>query len=422
MHRFSYKKEDFFCEGVRVKDLAERFGTPLYVYSYQTILDHYRKLKRAFSSIKPLICFSVKSNSNLSILKILVKEGAGLDVVSGGELFRARKIKADPKKIVYASVGKTREEIEAALRAGILFFNVESLQELGLISEVAVTLKKDARVCVRINPDIDSHTHRYITTGTIESKFGVDFETARIIFLNRHNFKGVRLLGLHVHIGSQITQVEPFIAALNRIAGFVRELKKMGIGLGWLNIGGGLGIIYRKEKPQTAEEFASRVLPLLKRIGLKVILEPGRFIVGNAGILVTQVLYAKDTLTKRFIVVDAGMNDLIRPALYDAYHDILPLVKREGARRKPGVEKKTDIVGPICESGDFLAKDRDLPLFDSGDFLAAMGAGAYGFSMSSNYNSRRRAAEVLVKGDKYFLIRARERFDDLVRLDKVVSL
>ncbi|HAJ56840.1 MAG TPA: diaminopimelate decarboxylase [Candidatus Omnitrophica bacterium] len=422
MHDFNYNGKELYCEKVPVGKLAAKFGTPLYVYSHKTLVGHFLKLKKAFSDIRPLICFSVKSNSNLSILKALLERGAGLDIVSGGELYRAKKIGADAGKIVYASVGKTKEEIRDAIRAGIFLFNVESLQELALISEVATVLKKEARVCIRINPNIDPHTHRYITTGTVDSKFGVDLDTARIIFLNRENFKNIKFAGLHVHIGSQITQVAPFLAALKRISLFIDGLRKMGVPLEWLNIGGGLGIIYNQERPQTAEGFAAKVVPILKKIGLKVILEPGRFIVGNAGILVASVIYVKDTLAKRFVVVDAGMNDLIRPALYDAYHEILPLVKTEDKGRKSEDRKKTDIVGPICESGDFLAKGRDLPLFGPGDLLAVMGAGAYGFSMSSNYNSRRRAAEVLVKGDKFYLIRGRESFDDLVRLEKAIRL
>ena len=421
MHDFRFKNNELYCESVPVKDLALKFGTPLYVYSRKTLVGHYKKLKRAFSELNPLICFSVKSNSNLTILKTLVDEGAGLDVVSGGELFRAKKAGINPKRIVYASVGKTVSEIEEAVRMGILFFNVESLQELGAISEAATRLKRRARVCVRLNPNVDPHTHRYITTGTIESKFGVDFDTARIIFLNRENFKNVDICGLHVHIGSQITQVGPFLAALKRVASFVLEIKKMGPCLEWLNIGGGLGIIYNKEEPQTADEFASKVKPILKKIGLRVILEPGRFIVGNAGILVACVIYVKENTAKRFVIVDAGMNDLIRPSLYDAYHEVLPVVKPSVVSPQLSA-KKSDVVGPICESGDFLAKDRDLPVPDGGDFLAVMSAGAYGFSMSSNYNSRRRAAEVMVKGSKFHLIRERESFEDLVRLEKVVNL
>lgn len=418
MHDFKYQGNDLYCEDVRIAELALKFGTPLYVYSHHTLIDHFLKLKRSFSRVRPLICFSVKSNSNLSILKALVQRGAGLDIVSGGELYRAKKIGADPKKIVYASVGKTRQEIEEAIRYGILFFNVESLQELGLISEAASRLKKEARVCVRINPNIDPHTHRYITTGTVESKFGVDFDTARIMFLNKENFRNVRLCGLHVHIGSQITFVDPFLSALKRVCSFIEELKRMGIALEWLNIGGGLGIIYKEERPQTAQEFAAHVIPILKKTGLKIILEPGRFIVGNAGVLVTRVLYVKDTPMKRFVVVDAGMNDLIRPSLYGAYHEVQALDKNK-MQAGPSM-KKSDVVGPICESGDFLANDRPMPLFDSGELLAVMGAGAYGFSMSSNYNSRRRAAEVMVKGDRFYLIREREKFEDLIRKERVV--
>ena len=419
MHEFRYTNGDFCCEDVRVEELAVRYGTPLYVYSERTILDHYTKIRRAFAPVRPLVCYSVKANSNLSILKILVKNGAGLDIVSGGELYRALKVHADPKKIVYAGVGKTPLEIEEAIKKDIFFFNVESLPELGAISEAAGALGREARVCVRINPNIDPHTHRYITTGTVESKFGVDFDTARIIFLNEKNFRGVKILGIHVHIGSQITQVEPFLLALRRICGFIDELKTMGIRLSWLNIGGGLGIIYKDEKPQTAEAFARRVVPLLKKTGLRVILEPGRFIVGNAGILVTKVLYTKDTPRKRFVIADAGMNDLVRPSLYGAYHEILPL-------RAPAVHcvaeapVKTDVVGPICESGDFLAQDRFLPHWEPGAYLAVMGAGAYGFSMSSNYNSRCRPAEVLVSGRRHRSIRRRETFEDLARLEKVV--
>ncbi len=422
MHDFHYKNNRLYCEKVDVSELAARFGTPLYVYSHHTIMDHYLKLKKAFSVLKPLICFSVKSNSNLTILKSLVDQGAGLDIVSGGELYRARKIGTPPERIVYASVGKTENEIEEAMRAGIFAFNVESLNELGLISEVAARLKKDARACLRLNPNVDPHTHRYITTGTIENKFGIDFEMARIIFLNRSHFKRVKLVGLHVHLGSQITQAQPFLAALKKVCVFLDMLKKMGIALECLNIGGGLGIIYKDESPQTAEMFAKQVIPILKKTGLKIVLEPGRFIVGNAGILVAKVIYLKETKTKRFVIVDTGMNDLMRPSLYEAYHEVVPVVNLENQKSGAETLKKSDVVGPICESSDFLAKNRDLPIFEPGDFLAVLGAGAYGFSMSSNYNSRCRAAEVMVKGDRYFLIRARETLADLTRLEKVLSL
>lgn len=420
MHEFKYKENRLYCEDVELSVLASKYGTPLYVYSYQTLLDHYFKLKEAFAKARPLVCFSVKSNSNLSLLKALTDRGAGLDIVSGGELFRAQAIKADPSKIVYASVGKTREEIKAAIRYGILYFNVESIQELGVISEVAREAGKDTRVCVRINPNIDPKTHAYITTGTVESKFGVDLETARIIFLNGCNFKRVKIEGIHVHIGSQITQAQPFVAALKRILNFMDELKKSGIKVSTLNIGGGLGIIYKEEKPQTAMEYARQILPLLKGRRLRLVLEPGRFIVGNAGVLLTKVLYIKDTPKKRFMVVDAGMNDLTRPSLYGAYHEICRL--RPDGRGKKTDLKNSDVVGPICESGDFLAKNRLMPLCEPPEILSVMGAGAYGFSMSSNYNSRRRPAEVLVKGDRHYLIRERECYGDLLRLEKVAKL
>lgn len=418
MHEFRFLKDELYCESVRLTDLARKFGTPLYVYSAATLLDHFRKLKKAFAAAAPLICFSVKSNSNLSLLKLLTKEGAGLDIVSGGELFRAQKIKADPSKIVYASVGKTKEEILAAIRYGILYFNVESIQELGAISEAAQEAGKDARVCIRINPNIDPHTHAYITTGTVESKFGVDLETARIMFLNSSNFKRVHVEGIHVHIGSQITQAGPFVATLKRILGFVDHLKGLGIQVKTLNIGGGLGIIYREEKPQTALAYAGEILPLLKGRKLRLILEPGRFIVGNAGVLLAKVLYLKEIDRKRFIIVDTGMNDLTRPSLYGAYHEIRPV--RSVSPADQARSKTSDIVGPICESGDFLAKDRMMPMVNPGDILAVMGAGAYGFSMSSNYNSRRRAAEILVCGKKVYCVRSRETYEDLVKEERVV--
>ncbi len=418
MHHFSEDRNtELRCEQVRCADLAQRYGTPLFVYSRATLLDHLAKLQRALRPLEPLICFSVKSNSNLSLLKLLVDRGAGLDIVSGGELQRAKRTGVDPRKVVYAGVGKTGEEIAEALRWGILFFNVESLQELCRISDAAVRLKKTARVCVRVNPDIEAHTHRYITTGTAASKFGVDFETARLIFLNRGRFKNVRVLGLHVHIGSQITQAGPFRLALRRTLGLIRHLRGLGVEVSWLNVGGGLGIIYRNERPQTAREYAQVLLPLLRRQRLRMIFEPGRFIAGNAGILVTRVLYVKETPVRRFVVVDAGMNDLVRPSLYQAHHEIRPLDGR-GIDRK--TLKETDVVGPICESGDFLAKERSLPAFQPGALLAVMSAGAYGMSMASNYNSRCRAAEVLVAGRRSYLIRRRETFADLVRCERMV--
>lgn len=409
MHEFKYIKNYLYCEDVRIQDLAQHYGTPLYVYSYHTLIGHYVKLKEAFHSIDPLICFSVKANSNLALLKALVDKGAGLDIVSGGELFRALKAGCPARKIVYASVGKTDREIEEAISRGILFFNVESLPELENINRIAKGINRITNVAIRINPDVEPKTHKFITTGKITNKFGIDFKSAYRILCLRKRFPSINICGLHIHIGSQITESAPFVAAITKVIKFIKRLKKSGIELEYLNIGGGLGIIYDKETPQTAQKFAHRVLPLLKKTGLKIIMEPGRFIAGNAGILVTKALYVKRTPRKKFVIVDSGMNDLIRPALYGAYHSILPL------QVKAVAQEKVDIVGPICESGDFFAKERKLPRVKEGDYLAIMSAGAYGFSMSSNYNSRLRAEEILVVKDKVFVVRKREGYEDLIR-------
>ncbi|MBN1913991.1 MAG: diaminopimelate decarboxylase [Candidatus Omnitrophica bacterium] len=413
MHEFKYKHGELYCENIKVRDLALRFETPLYVYSYHTLIDHYLKLKDAFRKIEPLICYSVKANSNLAILKALVDKGAGLDIVSGGELFRAQKVGCPVERIVYASVGKTDAEIKDAIRKKILFFNVESLPELRNIDRIAKKLGKKINVAIRINPDVEAKTHKYITTGKITNKFGIDLKSAHKILLLRDEFPNLVICGLHIHIGSQITESAPYIAAIAKVSAFVARLKKKGIILKYLNIGGGLGIIYNKETPQTAKKFADKVLPLLEKNNLEVILEPGRFIVGNAGILVARILYVKNTPKKKFYIVDAGMNDLIRPAIYGAYHNVIPLKEVKGGR------EKADVVGPICESGDFLAKERKLPRIKEGEYLAVMGSGAYGFSMSSNYNSRRRPAEVMVVKDKVYMIRSRDAYDDLVRHEKI---
>jgi len=414
MHDFKFKKNKLYCENIKVENLAKAYGTPLYVYSYHTLVDHYLKLKSAFSALNPLICYSVKANSNLSILKSLVAQGAGLDIVSGGELFRALKVKCPAAKIVYASVGKTDKEIEAAITAGILFFNAESLAELKNINRIARNKNKITRVAIRINPDVEAKTHKYISTGKITNKFGIDLESAYKILLLRAKFKNLNICGLHIHIGSQITQGAPFVEAIKKVSHFIQRLKNRGMELEYLNIGGGLGIIYDQESPQTAEIYAQEIVPLLKATGLKIIMEPGRFIVGNAGILVVKVLYIKQTPKKKFIIVDGGMNDLIRPALYSAYHNIWPLDKKSKT-------EKADLVGPICESGDFLAKERLIGKVQEGDYLAVASAGAYGFSMSSNYNSRLRAAEVMVAGNKARVIRKRECAEDLVRNELIVN-
>jgi diaminopimelate decarboxylase len=410
MHEFKFKDNRLYCENVPVSDLVKKYKTPLYVYSYNTFIGHFLKLKAAFRQVNPLICYSVKANSNLAILKALVSRGAGLDIVSGGELFRALKAGCDPAKIVYASVGKTDAEIEEAIRKGIKFFNVESLPELENINRISGKLGKITNVAIRINPDVAAKTHHYITTGKLTNKFGIDFVTARKIILLGRKLRNVNICGIHIHIGSQITDAAPFLEAIKKVIAFISQLKLKGINIEYLNIGGGLGIIYQNEKPQTADEFARKILPIISGSGLKIIMEPGRFIIGSAAILAMKVLYIKKTPLKNFMIVDTGMNDLIRPALYDAHHEIVPL-------KMPSSQKmmKVDVVGPICESGDFLAKARNLPVTREGDFLAVMCTGAYGFSMASNYNSRRRPAEVLVKGDQVKLIRKRESQEDLIR-------
>ncbi len=412
MHEFKYVKNHLYCEQVRIADLADKFGTPLYIYSYHTIMSHFMKLNKAFEAVDPLICYSVKANSNLAILKALVGKGSGLDIVSGGELFRAKKAGCPAGRIVYASVGKTDREIEEAIKMGILFFNVESYPELENINRIAKGLNKFTNVAIRINPDVEPKTHKFITTGKLTNKFGIDLKSAYDILLLSGKFTNLEISGIHIHIGSQITEGGPFVAAINKVIKFIAELKEAGIYLKYLNIGGGLGIVYDNETPQTAVKYAKKVLPLLKKTGLKIIMEPGRFIVGNGGVLVAKVLYVKSSPKKKFVIIDAGMNDLIRPSLYGAYHQILPLQSTAYGRQST---EKVDVVGPICESGDFFANGRMIPLVKEGDYLAVMSAGAYGFSMSSNYNSRRKAEEVMVVKDKVFVIRNRDSYEDLVR-------
>ncbi len=416
LHDFYYLAKDLFCERVPVRKIVEAVGTPVYIYSHRTIVEHFWKLKKAFQSVRPLICFSIKANSNLAVLKALVAEGAGLDIVSAGELYRATRVACDPKKIVYAGVGKTDDEIERALRTGILLFNVESVAELKVINRIADRLGKRARVSLRINPGIDPQTHEHIATGKPESKFGLDLETAHAIFIKRSDYPSLSIAGLHVHIGSQIVTGEPFLKAFRKVLIFIMNLESEGHLIEYLNLGGGLGIIYSDERPQTAEEFAKQILPLFQKKKFKLIFEPGRFIAGNAGILVSRVLYLKQTRMKNFAVIDAGMNDLVRPTLYDSHHEIWPLEKDE---KKP--KWVYDFVGPVCESGDFLARDRHAQEFRAGDYVAFLSAGAYGFSMASNYNSRPRPAEVLVKGSEFAVVRRRETFEDLIRGEKIPS-
>ncbi len=416
MHEFTFKNNQLYCENIRVSEIAKKVPTPFYLYSYKTLIDHYRKIKTAFREIKPLICFSVKSNSNLAVLRALVKNGAGLDIVSGGELYRARLAGADPKKIVYAGVGKKSDEIKDAIKFGILFFNVESEEELGEIQKAAASLNKKVNVAIRINPDVIPRTHAYITTGKGGTKFGLDFETVHKIFNWRWRYPNINIRGVHIHIGSQILDAAPFEKAIKKVLDFLKEYK---IEIDYLNIGGGLGIIYSIENAQTANNFAKSVLPLLKKSGFKIIMEPGRFISGNSGILVTRVVYTKMTPRKKFLIVDSAMSDLIRPSLYEAYHKIIPVVVKEDSSE---TSETVDVVGPICESGDFLGKSRFLPRMVKGDLLAVMGAGAYGFTMSSNYNARPRAAEVLVIKNKFYVVRRPETYSDLVRGETIPSV
>lgn len=412
MHSFKYIGNELYCENTPIKTILRQAGTPVYIYSKQTLVDHYKKLDSAFSSIQHIICYSVKSNSNLSVCKTLLREGAGIDIVSGGELYRAKKLKVNPKKIVYAGVGKTEQEIISALKYGILFFTVESIPELHFINQIAKKMRVKAPISLRINPEVDPHTHGYIATGKKGTKFGLDIQTSRWLYKQHKKFPHTVPVGIQIHIGSQITKPHPFVEAIKTILPLVKELKHSIPSISYLDIGGGLGIVYDKEKPTTAHEFAKAVLPLIKDLGLTIILEPGRFIAGNAGIFVTKVLYIKETSNKVFVIVDGAMNDLIRPSLYHAYHEVLPIEKTSAKTIT------ADIVGPVCESGDFFALNRKIEMPRQGDFVAIMGAGAYGSSMSSNYNSRPRSAEVLVDKNKIKIVKNRESYKDLIKNEK----
>lgn len=413
MDFFEYKSGELYCEEVKVANICEAVGTPVYVYSHRTLVDHYRKLDTAFSEIEHLICFSVKSNSNIAVIRTLVKEGAGTDIVSGGELFRALKAGVDPQKVVYAGVGKSMEEIEYALNSNILMFNVESTPEAYAINEVAGRLGKKAMIAFRVNPDVEADTHHHITTGKKENKFGIDINVAVEIFKEANRLPNLNVCGVHVHIGSQIVSSEPYVKSLEKLVPLVDELRKNDINIQNLNIGGGLGVIYLDEEPQFASDFAAAILPMVKATNCRLLLEPGRFITGNSGILLTKVLYIKRTATKNFVIVDAAMNDLVRPALYEAYHRIKPV------KITSDTEELVDVVGPVCESSDFFAKDRMVLTVQQGDYLSIFTAGAYGFAMASNYNSRTRAAEVLVKDDQYFIVRERETYEDLIKGESI---
>lgn len=409
MHFFEYKQDQLYCEGLSVQAIAQRIGTPFYLYSYNTLVRHFTVFDQAFAGIPHLICYSVKANSNIAILRLFKNLGGGVDIVSGGELYRALTAGFDPKKIVFAGVGKRQDEIEYALKTGILMFNVESIQELQTVNEVARKLEKRAPISIRVNPDIDPKTHPYISTGLKKNKFGIDILQAPMAYRTAAQLPHLEVVGIDCHIGSQLIEAGPFIQALRKLKGLVGALRSEGMAIQFLDIGGGLGITYEDEEPPHPVEYASHLLEELRGMDCTLILEPGRVIVGNAGALVTKMLYFKENEEKRFVIVDAGMNDLIRPSYYGSYHQILPV------KREPREEIKADIVGPICESSDFLAKDRKIPKPNPGELLAVMSAGAYGFSMSSNYNSRPKVAEVLVRGDEMHVIRQRESYEDLIR-------
>jgi diaminopimelate decarboxylase len=426
MHDFRYVGNRLYCEGVPVATLAKKFGTPLYVYSERTLTNHFQKLDRAMAPVDHLICFALKSNSNQSVLRTLAHLGGGFDIVSSGELQRVIAAGGDPGKCVFAGVGKTEAEIEFALRRGVYSFNAESEPELQRINQVAARLKKIAPVAVRVNPNVDAHTHAKITTGTYENKFGIVFEQIEGVYARASKLKHLRLRGLQMHIGSQLTTVAPFEQAVRKVIPIVQRLQQRH-GLEFFSIGGGLGIVYQPALASsqaewwaeagknilTPEKYAARLVPLLQPLGLRILMEPGRFISGNAGILVTRVEYVKRTGKKNFVIVDGAMNDLIRPAFYDAYHEIVPLT------RKGGATISSDVVGPVCESGDYFCKDRPLPKVGAGDHLALLSAGAYGFVMASNYNTRPLAAEVLVSGKKYAVVRERQPVKEIWAGEKI---
>ena len=409
MHHFKYRDNVLCCEDVSIQEISAKIGTPFYLYSYATLKRHFQVFNSAFEGVSKLICFSAKANTNLAVLKIFSDMGCGLDIVSGGELYRGLKAGFSPDRIVYSGVGKRVDEIDYALETGILMFNVESPVELELINRRAGELKKRAPVAIRVNPDVDPKTHPYISTGLKKNKFGINTEAAIESYRMADSFDHVDVVGIDCHIGSQITETKPFESALISLKILINDLKQKGTDIKYLDMGGGLGITYADETPPPLSEYAGTITQQLKGMDIQLILEPGRVLVGNAGILVTKVLYRKSGDEKNFVIVDAGMNDLLRPTLYNAFHAIEPVVN----------SKKNlivaDVVGPICESSDFLAVDRSICDVESGDLLAVMSAGAYGYVMSSNYCSRPRVAEVMVKGDRFHVIKTRENYEDLVR-------
>ena len=426
MHHFHYQNSQLHVEQLSVTELAQNYGTPTYFYSQSTLEDHWKKLDQALAPVDHLICYAMKANSNLAVLNCLAKLGSGFDVVSGGELYRVKKAGGNTQKCTFAGVGKTREEIEFALQENIYSFNIESQAELNFLNEIAGRFNKKAPISIRVNPNIKADTHSKITTGTYENKFGIAYEEVPALYACASLLPHIQLRGLQTHIGSQITDIKPFQQAVKKLIPLIKELQNQ-YQLEFFDIGGGMGIIYQsalesgtqswwENHPEilTPKNYAESLLPLIKDLKLKILVEPGRFIAGNAGILVSEVLYVKKTGKKRFVVIDAAMNDLIRPAFYESYHEIV-LLREEGKTHLI----PTDVVGPICESGDVFCQDRPLPEMKTGDKIAFLSAGAYGFTMASNYNSRPRPAEVFVKNHQHRLIRQRETWEDLIRGEKI---
>ncbi len=408
MHDFEYKNGRLHCGDVALEDIAKEVGTPFYCYSRPTIMRHIRAFEGPLADVDHQTCFAMKANSSQSVLAIMAREGLGADVVSGGELFRARRAGIPAGRIVYSGVGKTTSEIDMAITAGIMMFNIESEEELEVIHARARTLRRKAPIAIRVNPDVDPGTHPYISTGLKKNKFGIDIEGSLNQYLRASRMEWIEVVGMDCHIGSQLTEIGPFIDAADRLKHLMQRLAGQGIAFRYLDLGGGLGITYSDEVPPNPADYAHAIRDAVGDLGLTLVFEPGRVIVGNAGVLVTEVLYRKPTELKTFIVVDAGMNDLVRPAFYNAYHEIRPLTAKDERR------EKADVVGPICETSDFLARDRELPLLSRGDLLAVMSSGAYGFTMASNYNSRPRPPEVLVDGGRYCVVTRRETYADLI--------
>jgi diaminopimelate decarboxylase len=427
MHSFRYREGRLYCEDVDLARVAAEFGTPTYVYSAETILDHYARLDSALAPVEHLICYAVKANSNRAILKLFADAGAGFDIVSGGELYRVLAAGGDPAKCTFAGVGKSREEIEYALEQRVYSFNVESEAELEHIDRIARAKEKRAPIALRANPDVDPRTHEYISTGSHENKFGIALDRIAAVYERAAKMRNIEVVGMQMHIGSQITEAKPFARAIGKVMAIVHELKSK-YGIKFFSVGGGMGIVYRRALESgsgkwwhdhgdessafSVRDYAEAIVPPLRELSIRVLVEPGRFLVGNAGVLLTRVRYIKKSDSKKFVIVDAGMNDLIRPALYHSYHEIVPVTDPSTSKNRT---TKIDVVGPVCESGDFFALDREMPKLHEGDLLAIMSAGAYGFVMASNYNSRPLPAEALVRGDNVALIRKRQTWEDLVR-------